>query len=49
VEVVEALRSVTRDEAVSDTLKVSDTASLVDALALGVDAGTGRARLEPFV
>jgi hypothetical protein len=45
-EVVEALPRV---EQVSDTSKVTDTAGLVDALALGVDAPTARALLEPFV
>jgi hyaluronoglucosaminidase len=45
-EVVDALRG---SEQVSDTGEVSDIAGLVDALALGVDAATAVALLEPFV
>jgi hyaluronoglucosaminidase len=47
-EVVDGLRRVAPADKVSDTPKVSDTGALVDALALGVDAPTALALLEPF-
>jgi hyaluronoglucosaminidase len=48
-EVVDALQSSVRVAGVPDTFEVSDTGSLVDALALGVDAATALALLEPHV
>ena len=45
----EAVEALGCREPVRGTAKVSDTSSLVDALALGVDAATAVSLLEPFV